>query len=124
MPGNTHSTLIHHSSQNLSQEGETPHAVLSSLLAVLLGMGVLSLMVAWLEQRRSRKRLVVVARVWSERQKSYQDDQENGMEGWRLATVAEVEERGADILEDVAKKTVNVYRISKCQVILVLTSDD
>ena len=94
------------------------------MLAVLLGMGVLSLMVAWLEQRRSRKRLVVVARVWSERQKSYQDDQENGMEGWRLATVAEVEERGADILEDVAKKTVNVYRISKCQVILVLTSDD
>ena len=73
-------------------------------------------MVSWAEHQAVRRRLAVVPRVWSERLKAYQENLEVLGSGWRVATCAEVAERGRDILIDLKERTVNVHRISKCQV--------
>ena len=97
------------------QDSENPHSLLSIVLAVCLGLGLMSLLVSILARKRSMARLEVVPRLWSERHKSYQETEKVVVPGWRLATVKEVEERKDDLLQALKATTINIYRISKTQ---------
>ena len=97
------------------QDKENHHSILSIVLSICLGVGLLSLLASILARKRSMSRLVVVARKWNERLKAYQETEELIVPGWRLATVNEVEERKREMMHALKATTVNIYRMSKCQ---------
>ena len=97
------------------KDNENQHSLLSIVLAICLGLGLLSLLTSTLVRKRSMARLEVVARQWSERHKAYQETEKVIVPGWRMATVKEVEERREDLLHALKATTINVYRISKTQ---------
>jgi len=92
---------------------------LSFLLLSLSFVIVLSVIEAGLTRRRANKELVVEPRVWSERQRAYKDptgDKGDLMSrGWRCATTEEVRERRAELVNFLADKTLNIFKMSKCQ---------
>merc|ERR1711892_1608581 len=97
------------------KDNENHHSLLSIVLAICLGLGLLSLLASVLARKRSMSRLEVVARQWSERHKAYQETEKVIMSGWRLATVKEVEEKREELLHALKATTINIYRISKTQ---------
>jgi len=97
------------------EDSENHHSLLSIVLAICLGLGLLSLLASVLARKRSMSRLEVVPRQWSERHKAYQETEKVIMSGWRLATVKEVEEKREELLHALKATTINIYRISKTQ---------
>merc|ERR1712013_776409 len=65
------------------------------------------------------RQLVVEPRVWSERQRAYKDasgDKGDLMcRGWRCATTEEVRERSREVVDFLENKTLNIFKMSKCQ---------